>query len=171
MRTVVVGVRPPELVELIERRRALGLDTFDEMWNGEYHMAPGPSARHGRVDHDLVVALASRARRAGLVGTGPFNLGEADDYRVPDAGLHCGRPSAVYLATAAIVVEVVSPGDETFDKFDFYARHEVAEVIVADPQRRVVRIWRLSDGRYAETGRSDLLDVRAEDLGTEIDWP
>jgi len=171
MRTVVVGERPRELEELIERRRALGLDLFDEVWDGEYHMNPGPAAPHGRVDNELSFLLTPRARRAGLVGTGPFNVGRLDDFRVPDGGYHRGRPTGTFLPTAAVVVEVVSPGDETFDKFDFYARHGVDEIVVADPQRRLVRIWQLRDAAYAETGRSDLLDVLADDLGAEIDWP
>lgn len=171
MRTVVVGERPRELQELIERRRALGQDLFDEVWNGDYHMSPGPAAPHGRVEDEVAAVLRPRARQAGLVGTGPFNLGQQGDYRVPDRGFHRVAPTGIDVATAAIVVEVLSCGDETFDKFDFYAEHGVDEIIVADPQRRVVRIWPLRDGGYVETGRSDLLDVRAEDLDVEIDWP
>lgn len=74
------------------------------------------------------------------MGTGPFNLGRPDDFRVPGGGYHRGRPTGTFLATAAVVVEVVSPGDETFDKFDFYAGRDVEEIVLADPQRRVVRI-------------------------------
>jgi len=46
MRTVVVGERPRELAEWIERRRSLGQDLFDEVWDEEYHVVPGPSAEH-----------------------------------------------------------------------------------------------------------------------------
>lgn len=46
-KTVVLGPRPQELVALIERRQALGLDTYDEVWEGTYHVAP---AAHPRVD-------------------------------------------------------------------------------------------------------------------------
>jgi hypothetical protein len=49
MRTVVLGERPRVLDEFIARRRALGQDVFDEVWDGEYHVVPGPSAEHGRV--------------------------------------------------------------------------------------------------------------------------
>ncbi len=40
MRTVVLGPRPPELQALVERRRALGQDLHDEVWHGDYHVAP-----------------------------------------------------------------------------------------------------------------------------------
>jgi hypothetical protein len=38
VRTVVLGPRRPELEALLERRRALGQDLFDEVWAGDYHM-------------------------------------------------------------------------------------------------------------------------------------
>ncbi|ONH36465.1 MULTISPECIES: Uma2 family endonuclease [Protofrankia] len=171
MRTVILGERPHVLDEFIARRQALGQDTFDEVWDGEYHVAPGPSAEHGRVDYELNALLLPRARAAGLVGTGPFNLGRHDNYRVPDGGLHRGRPSGAFLPTAAVAVEVVSPDDETYAKIDFYAAHRVDELIVADPLHRTVRIWQLVDGKYDETGQSDLLQVSAAELIDGIDWP
>lgn len=162
MRTVVLGPRPPLLEELIERRRALGQDTFDEVWDGDYHMAPGPSAGHGRVDDELTVLLRPLATRAGLVRTGAFNLGSPSDYRVPDGGFHRGEPQGLFLPSAAVVVEIVSPGDETFAKLPFYAEHGVEEAVIADAATRQVRLWqRGTDGRLAETGRSDLLGVTA----------
>jgi Uma2 family endonuclease len=171
MRTVVLGERPRVLDEFIARRQALGQDVFDEVWDGEYHVVPGPSAEHGRVDYELSVLLRSRAQAAGLVGTGPFNLGAREDYRVPDGGFHRGSPRGVYLPTAAIVVEVVSPDDETYLKIDFYASHGVEELIVADPELRAVRIWQLIEGALIETGQSELLGVSAAELMRDIAWP
>jgi Uma2 family endonuclease len=171
VRTVVLGERPRVLDEFIARRKALGQDVFDEVWDGEYHVAPGPSAEHGRVDDELSALLRPRARAAGLVRTGPFNLGTREDYRVPDGGLHRGSPRGVYLPTAAVVIEVVSPDDETYLKIDFYASHGVEELVVADPQLRTVRIWQLIDGALVETGQSDLLGVSAAELTRAVVWP
>jgi Uma2 family endonuclease len=171
MRTVVLGERPRVLDELLTRRHELGQDIFDEVWDGEYHIAPPLSAEHGRVVDELTRFLRPRGLAAGLTGTGPFTLGRADDYRVPDGGLHRGRPSGVHLATAAVVVEVVSPDDETYAKIDFYSARGVEELVVADPQLRLVRIWQLIDGKLTETGRSGLLGVGAAELTREIDWP
>jgi hypothetical protein len=42
-----------------------------------------------------------------------FNLGGPGDYRVPDGGLFGCAPDAVYVASAALVIEIVTPGDET----------------------------------------------------------
>jgi Uma2 family endonuclease len=155
----------------IARRHALDQDRADEVWEGEYHVVPGPHAWHAYVDRALAVLLDPPARSARLVGTSEFNLGEPDDYRVPDGGYHRGLPSELYVPTAAIVVEVLSPGDETWEKFDFYARHHVDEIGVADPGAATIRWFRLAADAYQEVGRSDLLDVGVAQLTALIDWP
>jgi Uma2 family endonuclease len=165
VRTVVLGPRPPEL------EAALGQDLYDEVWEGEYHMSPAPNAAHALLDHLLAVLLDPFARRAHLMGSGAFNLGGPDDYRVPDRGLHRERPTGVWVPTAAIVVEILSPDDETFEKFRFYARHRVDEVLVVDPMSHAVRCWRLAGESYVEREASDLLGVTAADLAGDIDWP
>jgi Uma2 family endonuclease len=177
MATVVLGERPAELEAWLRRRRELGQDRYDEVWEGDYHVAPGPSAEHAIVDSQVGRLLWPRAERAGLLLTTAFNLGQPEDYRVPDGGVHRDRPSGVFVATAAMVVEIVSPGDETLAKLPFYARHGVEEVLVADPASRTVRIWQLrsrspgQEARYRETGRSDLLAVTGAELAEAVSWP
>lgn len=172
MRTVVLGPPPAELQRLIERRHSLGIDLFDELWEGSYHVAPAPDAAHGYIDNVLAVLLHPYAHAAGLVGTGPFNLGSPGDYRVPDRGYHHGRPKGTWVATAAIVVEIVSPDDETYEKFAFYADHGVDELIVADPRTHTLAIWqRTQAGEYQQAAASALLGVNAADLATAIVWP
>ena len=171
MRTVVLGERPPELEALIEKRRRLGLDGHDEVWDGVYVMAPHAHSDHGIVEESLRGALFSRARAAGLIPGSSFNVGEPDDFRVPDGGYHRERPGTLYVATAAMVLEVLSPDDETFATFDFYARHGVDEILVADLDAKTVRCWQLSGDGYVEQPRSALLDVDMPTLMTEVDWP
>lgn len=120
----------------------------------------------------LAVLLHPLAQAAGLTGSGPFNLGGPDDYRVPDRGYHRGRPAGTWIPTVAMVVEIVSPDDETYEKFDFYAAHGVEEILVADPARRSLAISaRTRDGRFQDTPISGLLGVAAADLAASIDWP
>jgi Uma2 family endonuclease len=171
VKTVVLGEPPPEITAFLARRRALGQDRFDEVWEGDYHVVPGPHPWHGYVDKALGSLLDPLAVTAGLVATGQFNLGEKDDFRVPDGGYHRTLPSDMFVPTAAIVVEIVSPGDETWEKFDFYARRGVDEIVVADPRAREVRWFRLAGTAYEETGASALLGVTAADLVARIDWP
>ncbi|MGH9000414.1 MAG: Uma2 family endonuclease [Acidimicrobiia bacterium] len=171
VKTVVLGKPPAELEALLARRRALGQDLFDEMWKGEYHVAPASHAWHGYVDNVLAELLGPLARAAGLVGTGPFNLGGPDDYRVPDRGYHESLPSGVWVPTAALVVEVVSPDDETWEKFDFYARHGVDEICTAEPLEQRLRWFTAGGGQYEEADTSGFLGVVVVDLAAQIKWP
>ncbi len=155
----------------LERRRELGQDRFDEVWEGEYHVAPGPDGPHGLVDHQLVRRLGPRADVAGLYGCTQLNIGELDDYRVPDGAYLRTRRSETFNPTAAIVIEIVSPGDESRLKFDFYFRHGVEEVLIIDPDPRTVEWFVRGSGGFVPADGSVLLDVTAAELASEIDWP
>lgn len=171
MRTVVLGPPSAELERIIARRRALGLDTYDEVWEGDYHMAPAPNVRHGMIQHQVVVLLDPLASQAGLVGTGPFNLGTQDDFRVPDHGWLRIETSDVWVATAALVVEIESPDDETWQKLPFYASHGVDEVVIVSPESRLISWLALGGGDFVEIDQSRLIDSGAADLAAAIDWP
>jgi Uma2 family endonuclease len=47
-------------------------------------------------------------------------------------------PRGTWFATAALTVEIVSPGDETLDKLPLYAAHQVDELLIVDPDKRTV---------------------------------
>jgi Uma2 family endonuclease len=170
VRTVVLGPLPAQFAELIEHRRASGADLYDEVWQGEYHMAPAPPSAHGRVYAAVAAVLHGLARPAGLFDSGPFNLGEPDDYRVPDHGVFRDEPRGTWIPTAAVVVEVVSPDDETWAKLPFYAARGVEEVLIVDPRERSVSWLGLRAGGYAPIERS-VLGITAAELAAEIDWP
>ncbi len=172
MRTVVVGPRPPEIEALIAQRRALGQDSFDEVWDGEYHMVPVPHPWHGYLELRLAAALEPFATAAGLVATTQFNLGDSkDNFRVPDAGYHRTLPNEVWVPTAAIVVEVLSPYDETWEKFPFFFAHGVEEICVADPRARTIQWFVRGDDAFVEANTSPLLGVAVADLVAQIAWP
>jgi len=171
MRTVVLQRHHPGLVEVMAERRRLGLDRHDELWDGELHTAPGPTFEHGSVDSDLMDVLKRRGKPRGLRATTACNVGTPTNYRVPDGGLHHPGASGTWLPTAALVAEVLSPGDETYDKFGHWDAPGVEEVVVADPATRTVRVWQRQDGHLVETGTSSLLEVTGGELEAEIDWP
>jgi len=172
MPTLVRDPQPAEFEALLERRRRLGQDLLDEVWDGVCHMNPAPAGRHGATAQQLAELLGPPARKAGLVPMmSIFNLGEAGDYRVPDGGLHRERADRVYYATAALVVEIVSPGDETWEKLGFYASHQVDELVIVDPQERTVRWLGLTGGRYRPLEESGLIELGPGELAQRIDWP
>jgi hypothetical protein len=172
MPTLVKDPAPAEFEALLERRRMLGKDLFDEVWDGVLHVNPAPHSRHGKVDGQLAALLYEPAREAGLVESGPMNLGEPGDFRVPDRALLWPGPDDVYLPTAAVVVEIVYPGDDTWETLDFYAAHHVDELLIVDPQERLVHWLQLQpDDKYRPVERSTLIALGPPELAERIDWP
>lgn len=171
MRTIVVSDPPPgEFEALLARRRRLDADHRDEVWAGVLHMNPAPHGRHAEVHHQVMVLLDPLARAVGLRPLAETNLGDARDFRVPDGALQRSGPS-LYYATAALVLEVVSPGDESWEKLAFYASHGVEEVLIVDPQEREVHWLALSGGEYRPAARSGLVELGPQELARRIDWP
>ncbi len=180
MPTLVLDPPPAELQALLERRRRWGADTHDEVWDGVLHMAPAPLRRHARLQAQLAVLLEPLARAAGLEAVAQFNLGDANDFRVPDGALLAPGPDELYVPTASLVVEILSPGDETMAKLPFYAAHNVDEVLIVDPEGRSVQWLGLTKGQaggegrqasYEPIERSSLIALGPAELEGRLDWP
>ena len=114
---LVLDPPPIQLEELVEQRRRIGADRHDEVWAGVYHMVPAAGAAHSFLAQQVAVLLDEPARAAGLRVSLEFNMGVKDDFRVPDLGVHRKPCSGVWIPTAAIVVEILSPEDETPESF------------------------------------------------------
>jgi Uma2 family endonuclease len=172
MATVVLN-HVEELEALKERRRISGMDRLDEVWDGVLHMVPAPNDKHADLAQQLAILLDAPARAAGLFPTmHEFNLGDSpENFRVPDGGLHSARSWGTWEHTAPLVVEIVSPGDDTWLKLPHYVAHEVDEVLILDPEERAVHWLGLSDGEYHPIERSALIDLGQAALADKIDWP
>jgi Uma2 family endonuclease len=157
---------------LLEERRARGADRWDEMWEGELHMVPPPSVEHQRLGAELFLVLGPLAKARGLVpfydATGLYRPGADNDWRAPDSVFarsdvlsHRGIEGA-----ASLVVEILSPGDESYAKLDWYASVGVGEVLVIDPHTRRVELFANVDGRITAVDPVviECLGVRAETI-------
>ncbi|MHB1469379.1 MAG: Uma2 family endonuclease [Solirubrobacteraceae bacterium] len=172
MRTLLPDPPPADLAALLERRRRLGQDRKDEVWKGVLHVVPAPGHRHAVLGAQLIALLRAPATAAGLTVSLEFNLGDGtDDYRVPDGGLHRPGAAEMWHPTAALVLEILSPGDETHEKLPFYAAHNVDEVLILDPQRRKVEWLGLEGGDYEPIERSRLIELGPRELDAQIHWP
>jgi Uma2 family endonuclease len=136
-------------------------------------MVPAPSHGHASIAQQLAELLGPLARASGLEPTiGQSNLGEGEhDFRVPDGALHRPGASGTWHSTAALVIEIVSPGDESWEKLPFYAAHDVDEVLIVDPIKRSVDWLGLSDGEYRPVERSGLVELTAKHLAERLNWP
>ncbi len=68
MTTVVLGERPPELEAYLDRRRVLGLDGHDEMWDGVYRWTVDAHAKAvAPLPPVCLGGLRRPARATGLV--------------------------------------------------------------------------------------------------------
>ena len=147
----------------LERRRQLGLDKKDELWDGVWHLVNAPKSWHQRLNFDMGLVLGPMASHAGLE---PFHdtgvIGDIEkNFRIPDQVY--ASPAHVIddgVSSAALIVEVRSPGDESYEKLPFYAERGVTEVLIVDRDRRF-DLYRLVEGEYrsVDDGRSSVLGV------------
>jgi Uma2 family endonuclease len=157
MRAVIADMPKHWLAERNNTKAA----QWDEVWNGVLHMPPMPIGDHQDLELDLAAFLKREwARPIGGLVRHQVNLTTPEDegnwrenYRIPDLVLltpdrrHIDRNA--YMAGApSAVVEIRSPGDETDDKFEFYAGLGVPEVWVIDRDTKEPTVYALSDGQY-----------------------
>jgi Uma2 family endonuclease len=171
MPTLVFDPPPAELEQLLERRRQLEQDRRDEVWEGVLHMIPPPSVEHERIAMILARILGPLADAAELILTGTIGIGgDQHDYRVPDLALLGPGFAPQWNDTVALAVEIVSPGDKTWEKLGFYAAHHVEELLIVDPDKRTVDWLKLHRDTYQATDRSGLIDLAAKDLADRLGW-
>jgi Uma2 family endonuclease len=172
MRTLLSEPLPSEVEEFLERRKRLGQDRRDEVWEGVLHVVPGPSHRHSTLGAQVKALLREPATAAGLEVTDDFNVGDSNNnFRVPDGGLHRPGAAEMWHPTAALVLEILSPEDDTWKKLPFYAAHNVDELLILDPDTREVHWLGLTDGEYRPIERSGLVELGPAQLAQQIDWP
>jgi Uma2 family endonuclease len=134
-------------------------------------MNPAPRRRHARIVGQLIALLDARGNDLGLEAVDGINIGVAHNFRVPDGALLQPGPDEVYLATAELIFEVRSPGDETYEKFPHYAAHGVGEILVVHSDEHAIEIHVLGGADYRRADASPLLGASQADLEAAISWP
>ena len=155
---------------LLDERRRLGVDRRDEMWDGVLHVVPPAGGAHQRTGGSLYRILAARADELGLIAsyeTGLYRTGT--DYRVPDQLYYSPDAASERGAEGAeLVVEIRSPGDESYAKLDFFAAVGVREVLVVHPEGPTVELFRLAGDRLLPVTADDDGAVRLDTLGVRF---
>ena len=139
---------------LAERTR-LGLDRWDEMWDGELHMVPPASGNHQRFD-TICWPCCCRSPATRLVvsyETGLFRLDT--DYRVPDIAVYRTDQASERGADGAeLVIEIRSPGDESMAKIPWYLAQGCREVLIVDRDTLAVELHTPDGRRVRPAARS-----------------
>ncbi len=162
---------------LIRKRRAIGADHHDEVWDGVYIVSPDPNDQHQDIVGKLYLSfeLAIGSVGLGLVRPG-INVSDRDEgwtrnYRCPDVAVFLNGTTARnrdshWQGGPDFAVEVISPRDRSRRKFDFYARVGVRELLMVDRKPWALELYRLGDGVLALVGKSTL--DRPEVLTSEV---
>ncbi|MBI3927915.1 MAG: Uma2 family endonuclease [Armatimonadetes bacterium] len=173
---------PPEILAL---RRRTGADRYDEMWEGVLHMVAAPNREHQDLRGALETYLRLRwARPHGCKVYSEINVaqpgGWPDDYRIPDLVLLTPERFSIdrnerFEGAPEVVVEIRSPGDESYEKLEFYTTLGVPEVWVIHRDTKRPEIYRLADEAayellsHDESGwcrsRSTPIELRQGDSG------
>jgi Uma2 family endonuclease len=156
--------------QLIEERKALGIDRHDEVWDGVYFIPPIPDILHQCLAFHLLVAvqqarpLSDDDRLFVGVNVSDRNEGWEQNYRIPDAAIYlpdnpardcdthwCGGPD--------FAVEILSEGDRAREKLDYYAKVGTRELLIIDRDPWALELYALKRKKLRLVGRAALGDA------------
>ena len=170
----MVAVINDSLLEerIIAERRATGADRYDEVWAGVYMMSPIANTEHQGLVTKLTVILATVVDFEGLGRSFP-GVHVSDrrktwehNYRCPDVAVFLSGTAAIdcnthWLGGPDFGVEIVSPGDRSREKLDFYAKVKTRELLIVDREPWALELYRLAkdqlslvDSATVENGRT-----------------
>jgi Uma2 family endonuclease len=154
MKAVMSEVPP----DILAWRKRTGADRWDEMWEGVLHMPPMPNRQHQDLEGAMETYLRVHwARPRGCRVYHQINLaspgGWPNNYRIPDLVLlspeRFGIDHNEYFEGAPdVVVEIRSPGDESYDKLAFYAQLGIPEVWIINRDSKEPEVYVLQADRY-----------------------
>jgi len=165
---MIAVIRDRDLAEeLIADRRARGADHHDEVWEGVYMMSPLANDEHQEIVGGFQAVLYRVIQEPGLGKVRPgVNVSDRhrdwkENYRCPDVVVRMEHGRAEihdthWLGGPDFLVEVVSPDDQTYEKLPFYEAIGTREVLVIDRRPWAMVLYRLTDGKLLEAGRSTL---------------
>jgi Uma2 family endonuclease len=158
---------PDELKEIIRRRRRMGIDQFDEVWNGVYVMSPIADNEHQKLAYDLTKAIDEARCGDDAIRVYPaVNVSDREvkwkkNFRCPDAAVFLeGNPAedrgTHWYGGPDFAVEVLSPRDRSRKKFAFYTKVGVRELLLIDRKPWTLELYRPQGKTMELVGKSML---------------
>ena len=150
---------------IIDDRQATGADRRDEVWDGVYMIMPQPNDTHQEIVAELLITFRDALGRTPKLRPG-VNVSDRDDdwtknYRGPDLVVFLEGTTAInrdtyWLGGPDFAVEVISKGDRSRDKLDFYAKVNVRELLLVDRFPWSLELYRNLNGAMELVGRSTI---------------
>jgi Uma2 family endonuclease len=147
----------PALVrEMIRQRQKLGIDRYDEVWEGVYVVPPLTNNPHQQLVSDLTAILHLAIKQEGRGSVQPgANVSDRREgwehsFRCPDVVVVLAGRKAVdcethWMGGPDFLIEVQSPSDDTEEKIPYYALLGVSELLIIHRDTRQLRLYRLED--------------------------
>lgn len=152
--------------ELIAERKLLGLDRYDEVWDGVYVMSPIANNEHQAMAFRLgfvVSEVIPQDEGTMFVGCNVSDRvkGWDKNYRCPDVALYLvGNPAqdcfTHWCGGPDWLTEILSDGDEARRKMEFYEKVGVQEVLLIDRDPWCIELYQAIDNKLTFVGKSDL---------------
>jgi Uma2 family endonuclease len=145
-----------------------------ELIDGEHYVTPSPNLKHQTIVFNLagLLWMFLRENKVAVAFGSPLDV-VFSDFDVVEPDLLFVSEARRKVLTAKniqgapdLVVEVGSPGTRRRDeliKHQLYERFGVSEYWVVDPDIDVIKVYRLTDGRYTRVSE---LTLRADDVLT-----
>jgi Uma2 family endonuclease len=134
-----------------------------ELIDGDLVMSPSPKTRHQRILRNLFYALQNflREHPFGEVFIAPYDVVLSEhDVCQPDLVFVAAAQASIITAdnirgSPALVIEILSEGNRKLDetiKLQRYEHFGIPEYWIIDPELDLMKIYRLTDGRYVRIG-------------------
>jgi len=153
--------------KMIAKRKALGLDRYDEVWNGVYVMPPMPNNEHQQLVSRVNSIMQDVVGWTGLgdvlpgVNVSDRIKGWKKNYRIPDVAVFLKGGIAVNHGTHWVggpdwLTEILSPDEEPDEKLEFYEKVRAREVLAIYREPWRIELYQLQADKLVLAGKSDL---------------
>ena len=153
--------------DLIRQRKKLGLDCYDEVWEGVYVMPSMASLDHqelvlelGGIYKEVVKAEGGNVYPGANVSDRPKNWKK--NYRIPDIVVllknsRAKKCDAFILGGPDFLTEIESPDEDSEAKIPFYSKIQVQELLIIHRDRRDLTLYQ-HDGQELVPVEPSVLD-------------
>ncbi len=153
-----------------------------EYLNGDVYAMTGGTLNHGRIALNFGFILKAHLRGSGCqVGNSDcrVNILKSNDYTYPDVSVTCDerdRPNTQYITYPCLIVEVLSPGTEAYDrgnKFRMYRQNpDLQEYVLVDSSLVAIELFRKNNGdnwQIINYQAGDLIELKSINLTFPIE--